>query len=107
MKSIVLTEPGKFRLENADEPAAPARDEVQVRVLQVGIRGTDLHAFEGKQPFFTYPRILGHELAVEVIELGPTDEDHNLKIGDRCFVQPLSGLLSVSEGETGLQALRR
>ncbi len=39
-------------------------------------------------PFFTYPRILGHELAVEVIELGPTDEDHDLKIGDRCCVQP-------------------
>lgn len=88
MKSIVLVEPGKFRLENVDEPAAPARDEVQVRVLQVGICGTDLHAFEGKQPFFTYPRILGHELAVEVVELGPTDEDHNLKIGDRCCVQP-------------------
>ncbi|MBZ0310616.1 MAG: zinc-binding alcohol dehydrogenase family protein, partial [Anaerolineae bacterium] len=69
-------------------PAAPARDEVQVRVLQVGICGTDLHAFEGKQPFFTYPRILGHELAVEVIELGPTDEEHDLKIGDRCCVQP-------------------
>lgn len=88
MKSIVLVEPGKFRLENVDEPAAPARDEVQVRVLQVGICGTDLHAFQGKQPFFTYPRILGHELAVEVIQLGPTDEDHDLKIGDRCCVQP-------------------
>ena len=59
MKSIVLVEPGKFRLENVAEPVAPARDEVQVRVLQVGICGTDLHAFEGKQPFFTYPRILG------------------------------------------------
>ncbi len=70
------------------EPAAPARDEVQVRVLQVGICGTDLHAFEGKQPFFTYPRILGHELAVEVIALGPTDEDHDLKVGDKCCVQP-------------------
>jgi threonine dehydrogenase-like Zn-dependent dehydrogenase len=88
MKSIILVEPGKFRLENIDEPAAPARDEVQVRVLQVGICGTDLHAFEGKQPFFTYPRILGHELAVEVIEVGPTDQEHDLKIGDRCCVQP-------------------
>lgn len=88
MKSVVLVEPGSFRLENVDEPPMPARDQVQVRVLQVGICGTDLHAFEGKQPFFTYPRILGHELAVEVIALGPTDEDHDLKIGDRCCVQP-------------------
>jgi len=88
MKSIVLVEPGKLRLENIAEPAPPARDEAQVRVLQVGICGTDLHAFEGKQPFFTYPRILGHELAVEVITLGPTDESHNLKVGDHCCVQP-------------------
>ena len=88
MKSIVLMEPGNFRLENIAEPAPPARDEVQVRVLQVGICGTDLHAFEGKQPFFTYPRILGHELAVEVLEMGPTNEDHDLRVGDRCCVQP-------------------
>src|SRR5258707_14425212 len=88
MKSIILMEPGKLRLQNMAEPAAPARDEVQVRVLQVGICGTDLHTFEGKQPFFTYPRILGHELAVEVIALGPTDEDHDLKVGDKCCVQP-------------------
>lgn len=88
MKSIVLVEPGKFRLDTAAEPAAPVRDEVQVRVLQVGICGTDIHAFEGKQPFFTYPRILGHELAVEIIGLGPTDLKHDLKVGDRCCVQP-------------------
>jgi 2-desacetyl-2-hydroxyethyl bacteriochlorophyllide A dehydrogenase len=88
MKSIVLVEPGKFRLDNVAEPAPPARDEAQVRVLQVGICGTDLHAFEGKQPFFTYPRVLGHELAVEVIQLGSSDEDHELKVGDRCCLQP-------------------
>jgi len=88
MKSIILVEPGRFRLEDTTEPAPPARGEVQVRVLQVGICGTDLHAFEGKQPFFTYPRILGHELAVEVIQLGSTDEDHELKVGDRCCVLP-------------------
>ncbi|MEO8608848.1 MAG: zinc-binding alcohol dehydrogenase family protein [Chloroflexota bacterium] len=88
MKSIVLLEPGKFRIENIAEPAPPGEEEAQVRVLQVGICGTDFHAFEGKQPFFTYPRVLGHELAVEVIELGPTDMDHGLKVGDRCCVQP-------------------
>ncbi len=88
MKSLVLVEPGQFRLEDIAEPPPPARDEAQVRVLQVGICGTDLHAFEGKQPFFTYPRILGHELAVEVIALGSTDESHDLKVGDRCCVMP-------------------
>lgn len=88
MKSIVLVEPGKFRLEQCAEPELPGKDEAQVRVLQVGICGTDLHAFEGKQPFFSYPRVLGHELAVEVVALGSTAEDHALEVGSRCCIQP-------------------
>lgn len=41
-----------------------------LQIKRVGICGTDLHAFEGTQPFFTYPRILGHELAADIIETG-------------------------------------
>ena len=51
------------RYESADEMIAALR--------RLGICGTDLHAFRGKQPFFTYPRRLGHELGVEVVEVGP------------------------------------
>jgi len=54
--------------------------------LTVGICGTDLHAFEGTQPFFNYPRILGHELAVEVVSTGEGVE--GLAPGDRCAVNP-------------------
>jgi 2-desacetyl-2-hydroxyethyl bacteriochlorophyllide A dehydrogenase len=57
-----------------------------VRVHRIGVCGTDLHAFAGKQPFFSYPRILGHELGVEVID--PGREPHGLKAGDRCSVEP-------------------
>lgn len=67
-------------------PTAPHAGDVLVRVLTVGICGTDLHAFEGTQPFFTYPRILGHELAVEVIK--PGDGVENLHPGDVCAVNP-------------------
>jgi threonine dehydrogenase-like Zn-dependent dehydrogenase len=59
-----------------------------LRVLRVGICGTDLHAFEGTQPFFDYPRILGHELAVEILELGPSDTAHGFAVGDICAVEP-------------------
>ena len=41
--------------------------EVKIRSLEVGICGTDLHAYEGTQPFLSYPRILGHELAGELV----------------------------------------
>ena len=47
-----------------------------------------LHAFTGKQPFFNYPRILGHELALEIVGIGPTTVQHDLQVGDHCCVRP-------------------
>ena len=86
MKTIILEQPGQFTLTETAQPPTPGRGEVLARVLTVGVCGTDLHAFEGTQPFFTYPRILGHELAVEVVEAGHDVGD--LKAGDRCAVNP-------------------
>ena len=57
-----------------------------MRVRRVGICGTDLHAFEGTQPFFDYPRILGHELGVEVVATGR--EATQVHPGDQCAVIP-------------------
>jgi 2-desacetyl-2-hydroxyethyl bacteriochlorophyllide A dehydrogenase len=86
MKTITLEQPGRFTLTETPQPDAPGPGEVLVRVLTVGVCGTDLHAFEGTQPFFTYPRILGHELAVEVVRTG--DGVGEFKPGDRCAVNP-------------------
>jgi 2-desacetyl-2-hydroxyethyl bacteriochlorophyllide A dehydrogenase len=86
MKTLRLNEPGKFEMLSTDAPGAPGADDALVRVHRVGVCGTDLHAFRGKQPFFTYPRILGHELGVEIIAIGPNEK--GLKAGDRCAVEP-------------------
>ncbi|MEO8393305.1 MAG: zinc-binding alcohol dehydrogenase family protein, partial [Chloroflexota bacterium] len=88
MRTIVLTQPGHFDLIDSPVPAPPGSDEVQVRVRQVGICGTDLHAFTGTQPFFNYPRILGHELALEIVQIGDTTLKHDLAVGDACCVRP-------------------
>lgn len=88
MKTLLLHEPGDLRLIDTAPPPPPAPDEAQVRVRRVGICGTDLHAYGGKQPFFTYPRILGHELAVEIVALGAAAGSHGLGVGDRCAVNP-------------------
>ena len=85
MLQITLDQPGKFSAADVSEPK-PAPGEALVRVHRIGVCGTDLHAFAGKQPFFNYPRILGHELGVEVID--PGTEPHGLKAGDRCSVEP-------------------
>ncbi|MDE2727434.1 MAG: zinc-binding alcohol dehydrogenase family protein [Gemmatimonadota bacterium] len=86
MPTVVLEKPGRFVLENTPEPTPPGPGEVLVRIRRVGICGTDLHAFEGTQPFFDYPRILGHELGVEVIAAGR--EVTHIHPGDLCAVVP-------------------
>ncbi len=86
MKAISLSEPGKFEWIQLDEAASPGPGEALVRIDTVGICGTDLHAYRGRQPFFSYPRILGHELAVEVLTTGPNVT--HLQPGDRCAVNP-------------------
>lgn len=87
MRTIVLNEP--FRLAVREGPVPePAPGEALVRVLRAGVCGTDLHAFRGEQPFFTYPRVLGHELAVEIAGFGGGSAGGNLAAGDRCVVNP-------------------
>jgi 2-desacetyl-2-hydroxyethyl bacteriochlorophyllide A dehydrogenase len=84
MKTAILQNPGSLAWVESPEPAASA-DSALVRVLRCGVCGTDIHAITGKQPFFSYPRRLGHELCVEVIEAPP---DSGLNPGDRCAVEP-------------------
>ena len=86
MKTLVLEEPGRIVATDTPETIAPAAGEALVRVHRVGVCGTDLHAFRGRQPFFTYPRILGHELGVEVLAVGARVK--NIAAGDRCAVEP-------------------
>jgi len=85
MLTIVLEKPGRFVAEERPEPT-PAPGTALVRVRRIGVCGTDLGAFAGKQPFFNYPRVLGHELGVEVVD--PGDAPHGLRVGDRCAVEP-------------------
>ncbi|HXQ79883.1 MAG TPA: zinc-binding alcohol dehydrogenase family protein [Opitutaceae bacterium] len=86
MTTIRLEEPGRFASLECAPPAPPQPGEALVRVRRVGVCGTDLHAFAGNQPFFSYPRVLGHELGVEVVAVGPGVA--NVKPGDRCSVEP-------------------
>lgn len=86
MQALVLAKPGSFSYQEVAEPAAPGPGEAVVRVEAVGICGTDYGGFRGTMPYFSYPRIPGHELSVEVVALG--DGVANVAIGDRCCVEP-------------------
>lgn len=66
MKALICTTPYQFDYADIEAPKASA-DETLLKIERIGICGTDLHAFEGTQPFFNYPRILGHELAATIV----------------------------------------
>jgi 2-desacetyl-2-hydroxyethyl bacteriochlorophyllide A dehydrogenase len=101
MKAIVLESPGEFKRIIKDHPGKPAPDQVLLKVRMLGVCGTDLHAYNGKQPFFSYPRILGHEIGAEAIEVG--ENVGHVKVGDQCAVMPYRNTVNdqaVKRGKT-------
>ncbi len=86
MRAIQLQEPKTFRIIDIPEPENPGEGEAVVRVHRVGICGTDISGYLGKMPFYSYPRIPGHELGVEVVAVGSGVT--NVQPGDQCSVEP-------------------
>ncbi len=86
MKAIQLEQPKQFRRIEVAEAAQPGAGEALLRVHRIGICGTDISGYLGKMPFFSYPRIPGHELGVEVLAVGAGVT--NVQPGDRSSVEP-------------------
>jgi 2-desacetyl-2-hydroxyethyl bacteriochlorophyllide A dehydrogenase len=82
MKVLVCTEPGNLSYTIKETPQLQPGYTL-LKIKRIGICGTDLHAFDGTQPYFTYPRVLGHELAAEVVE-----GDNEFKAGELVTVIP-------------------
>jgi 2-desacetyl-2-hydroxyethyl bacteriochlorophyllide A dehydrogenase len=84
MKSVVCESPGHLRLGLQPVPVA-GPGEVLLRVRRIGVCGTDMHIFRGTQPFLAYPRVMGHELAGEVVT---APAESGLAPGDQAVVMP-------------------
>lgn len=67
MKQLLCEKPGSFEYRDVPDPV-PSADHTILRVKHIGVCGTDIHAFAGNQPYFNYPRVLGHELSCEVVD---------------------------------------
>ncbi len=85
MQSLICRQPGSLIFDQRPDPV-PGPGEALLRIARIGICGTDLHAYAGNQPFFTYPRILGHELSAKVLEVDANEQ--GLQPGDRVVVMP-------------------
>jgi 2-desacetyl-2-hydroxyethyl bacteriochlorophyllide A dehydrogenase len=84
MKALICTEPGTFEYTVRPDPESKTGHAI-VRIRNIGICGTDLHAFEGTQPYFNYPRILGHELSGELVDV---DEASGFQKGESVTFLP-------------------
>ena len=83
MKALVCTTPHQFDYTVAPMPVA-GEGETLLKIERIGICGTDLHAYEGTQPYFNYPRILGHELAATIVNTNA----NGFNIGDAVTIIP-------------------
>ena len=73
MKAIVLEEPGLAGVKNVAEPTA-GEDDVVLQVRMVGLCGSDLNSYRGRNPLVSYPRIPGHEISATVVDPGSHQE---------------------------------
>lgn len=84
MKAILCDAPFSLSVVERPEPAR-GEAEVLIRVRRVGLCGTDYHIYAGRQPFLEYPRVIGHELAGEVVE---APEGSGLEAGQVVTINP-------------------
>lgn len=71
MKAVVLEAPGQANLASIPEPRIANEDEILLQVRKIGLCGTDLNSYRGRNALVSFPRIPGHEIAATVAELNP------------------------------------
>jgi len=72
VKALVIRKPEDAVIETFPDPV-PANNHLLLKVLMVGLCGSDLNSFRGKNPLVTYPRIPGHEVAATIISENSSD----------------------------------
>lgn len=85
MNVLICQQPKELVWKQREIPI-PGDNEALIKIKSVGICGTDIHAWGGNQPFFSYPRVLGHEICGEIVGLGKNIAD--LKNGQQVAVIP-------------------
>ncbi|HYZ83022.1 MAG TPA: zinc-binding alcohol dehydrogenase family protein [Bryobacteraceae bacterium] len=86
MRALILQQPGSIHLGTVAEPK-PNDGEVLLRIRMVGLCGTDLNSYRGKNPLISYPRIPGHEISARVEALGPGVPE-TIQIGQDVTLSP-------------------
>ncbi|MGN0478643.1 MAG: zinc-binding dehydrogenase [Hominenteromicrobium sp.] len=85
MLQQVMTAPGEITFREVEDPI-PAAGEVVVRIMRIGVCGSDIHVWHGKHPFTSYPVTQGHEVSGEITALG--EGVTGLSVGQKVTIQP-------------------
>lgn len=88
MKCVQVLGPNDLVIQETEQPKVIDDHDVLVKTKRVGICGSDMHIYHGTNPLATYPRVIGHEVTGEVIEIGPNVT--KVRVGDHVVVEPIS-----------------
>jgi L-iditol 2-dehydrogenase len=85
MLQQVMTNPGEIIFQEVPVPT-PEADQVLVKIMNIGICGSDIHVYHGKHPFTKYPVTQGHEVSGEVVVLGENVKE--FFVGQKVTIEP-------------------
>lgn len=87
MKALCVQSPHHLVIEERPLPEIKAANEVLIKVKAAGICGSDVHIYHGTSPVATYPRVIGHEIAGEIMAIGTQVTD--FAVGERVVMDPV------------------
>ena len=85
MLQQVMTKPGEIIFREVEIPEVKD-DQVLVKIMNIGICGSDIHVYHGKHPFTKYPVTQGHEVSGEIVKLGAGVQ--NFRVGEKVTIEP-------------------
>ena len=88
MKAVQIVKPEELRIIEMDKPVIDEKNNVLVKIKAAGICGSDVGIYHGTNAAATYPRVIGHEMVGEVVEVGETAK--KVKVGDRVIIDQVT-----------------
>ncbi|WP_148410000.1 zinc-dependent alcohol dehydrogenase [Murimonas intestini] len=85
MLQEIMVKPGKIEFQEVEIPQ-PGENQVLVKIMKIGICGSDIHVYHGEHPFTSYPVTQGHEVSGEIVKLGEKVRD--LYVGQKVTIEP-------------------
>ena len=94
MLQQVMTNPGEIIFREVPVPEVK-ENQVLVKIMNIGVCGSDIHVYHGKHPFTKYPVTQGHEVSGEITEFGKNVTEFH--VGQKVTIEPQIGRASCRE----------